>query len=183
MGQNGWETSEISHTDVFPVTGKTSPARQEDRGAWLSRAARVPCTVLARGGAWELQKKFLKIPRRPWRRVGRVGVFTCHFWSYVREVISVLARRCLNNVFLVISHIGETYSEDERSQARRGGYDPATYQWVGSFFVKPIYILWFFPESAFKWNVRFYRHAYDLELMHTCSYIYFMHMLVLRTQR
>ena len=48
--------------------------------------------------------------------------------SYVGEVIFVVTCMCLNNVFLVISHIGETYSKDERSQARRGGYDPATYQ-------------------------------------------------------
>ena len=32
------------------------------------------------------------------------------------------------NVKLVVSHIGETFLEDERSQARLGGYDPATYQ-------------------------------------------------------
>ena len=33
-----------------------------------------------------------------------------------------------NNVFIVVSHIGETYPEDEHSQARHGGYDPSTYQ-------------------------------------------------------
>ena len=50
----------------------------------------------------------------------------------------------LNNVFIVISHIGETYAEDERSQARRGGYDPATYQWVGSYLpYLPIYDIYF----------------------------------------
>ena len=32
------------------------------------------------------------------------------------------------NVKLVVSHIGEMFPEDERSQARLRGYDPATYQ-------------------------------------------------------
>ena len=32
------------------------------------------------------------------------------------------------NVFIVISHIGDTYPEDERSHSRQGGYDPSTYQ-------------------------------------------------------
>ena len=27
--------------------------------------------------------------------------------------------------FVVVSHIGETYPEDEHSQARLGGYDPS----------------------------------------------------------
>ena len=40
----------------------------------------------------------------------------------------------LNNVYLVTSYIGKAYPEDESSQARRGGYDPAIYQWVGSLF-------------------------------------------------
>ena len=45
-----------------------------------------------------------------------------------------------NNVFIVVSHIGETYPEDERSQARHGGYDPSTYQCVGFCFpCIPIY--------------------------------------------
>ena len=34
----------------------------------------------------------------------------------------------INNVYIVVSHIGETYAEDERSQSRLGGYDPSTYQ-------------------------------------------------------
>ena len=64
--------------------------------------------------------------------------------SYVWEVNSVVTCMCLNNVFIVISHIGETYAEDERSQARRGGYDPATYQWVGSYLpYLPIYYIYF----------------------------------------
>ena len=29
---------------------------------------------------------------------------------------------------VITSHIGETYPEDERSQSRHGGYDPATDQ-------------------------------------------------------
>ena len=33
-----------------------------------------------------------------------------------------------NNVYIVVSHIGEMYVEDERSQAKLGGYDPSTYQ-------------------------------------------------------
>ena len=37
--------------------------------------------------------------------------------------------RCFkNNVYIVVSHLGETYAEDVRSQARLGGYDPSIYQ-------------------------------------------------------
>ena len=54
----------------------------------------------------------------------------------------------LNNVIIVISHIGETYAEDERSQARRGGYDPATYQWVGSYFTVFTYILYLLSQKT-----------------------------------
>ena len=32
------------------------------------------------------------------------------------------------NVFIVVSHIGDTYPEDERGHSRQGGYDPSTYQ-------------------------------------------------------
>ena len=32
------------------------------------------------------------------------------------------------NVFIVISHIGDTYPEDEHAHSRQGGYDPSTYQ-------------------------------------------------------
>ncbi|KAM2086276.1 hypothetical protein ACFX1R_023828 [Malus domestica] len=35
-------------------------------------------------------------------------------------------RFCLD--FSVVSHIGDTYPEDERIQGRHGGYDPSTYQ-------------------------------------------------------
>ena len=34
----------------------------------------------------------------------------------------------INNVYIVVSHIGETYPEDERGQARLEGYDPSTYK-------------------------------------------------------
>ena len=39
------------------------------------------------------------------------------------------------NIKLVISLIGEAYPEDERGQARLGGYDATTYQWVGFCFL------------------------------------------------
>ena len=32
------------------------------------------------------------------------------------------------NVFIVVSHLGDTYPEDECAHARQGGYDPSTYQ-------------------------------------------------------
>ena len=54
------------------------------------------------------------------------------------------------NVFIVVSHIGETYPEDERGHPRQGGYDPSTYQWVGFWFSVYTYILMFFPESEMK---------------------------------
>ena len=57
----------------------------------------------------------------------------------------------INNVYIVVSHIGETYAEDERSQARLGGYDPSTYQWVGICFYIYMYMcIAFFPENVFK---------------------------------
>ena len=49
------------------------------------------------------------------------------------------------NVIIVVSHIGETYPEDERSQARHGGYDPSTYQLMGFWFSVYTYILSIFP--------------------------------------
>ena len=54
--------------------------------------------------------------------------------------------------FIVVSHIGETYSEDEHIQGRQGGYDPATYQWVGIAFYIYTYIL-DFPRNQLKWKV------------------------------
>ena len=41
----------------------------------------------------------------------------------------------LINYTLVILDIGETYPEDVRGQARLGGYNPATYLWVGTLFL------------------------------------------------
>ena len=32
------------------------------------------------------------------------------------------------DVFIVVSHIGDTYPEDERGHSRQGGYDLSTYQ-------------------------------------------------------
>ena len=46
----------------------------------------------------------------------------------------------INNIKIVVSHIGETFPEDEHSQARLGGYDSSTYQWVGFWFSIYIYI-------------------------------------------
>ena len=54
------------------------------------------------------------------------------------------------NVFIVVSHIGDTYPEDERGHSRQGGYDPSTFQWVGFWFSVYTYILIFFPESDLK---------------------------------
>ena len=46
----------------------------------------------------------------------------------MRSLLPIVGYVLINNVYIVVSHIGETYSEDERSQARLGGYDPSTYQ-------------------------------------------------------
>ena len=54
------------------------------------------------------------------------------------------------NVFIVVSHIGDTYPEDECGHSRQGGYDPSTYQWVGFWFSVYTYILILFPESEMK---------------------------------
>ena len=61
----------------------------------------------------------------------------------------------INNVKLVVSHIEESYPEDEHGQARLGGYDPSTYQWVGILVFLYIYIYIYmpcvFPEKSFNW--------------------------------
>ena len=46
----------------------------------------------------------------------------------MRSYYPILGFVHLINVYIVVSHIGETYAEDERSQARLGGYDPSTFQ-------------------------------------------------------
>ena len=94
-------------------------------------------------GAWGrvgLPKIFLKISRRSWRRVGRCGIFIYPNWASYEKLFQIIGDVLKINVFIVVSHIGDVYPEDERIQGRHGGYDPSTYQWVGSFvFVLPIY--------------------------------------------
>ena len=106
-------------------------------------------------GAWGrvgLPKIFLKISRRSWRRVGRCGIFIYQNWASYEKLFRIIGDMLKINVFIVVSHIGETYPEDDRIQGRHGGYDPSTYQWVGSFvFVLPIYYC-FSQKNAFMRN-------------------------------
>ena len=65
------------------------------------------------------------------------------------------------NVFVVVSHIGESYPEDERGHSRQGGYDPSTYQWVG---------FWF--------SVYTYIHLYSQKLIKNGYLFYAMHYII-----
>ena len=136
-----------NHTRKFPGHRKNQsgePRTGTTRGTHALRmGARGPVYCASTWGRVQAPKKFLKIWRRSWRRIGLVGIFVCQNWVTYEKLLSKLGYVRLINDCAVISHIGETHPEDERNHARHGGYDPATYQWVGNFFVKPIYILWF----------------------------------------
>ena len=51
------------------------------------------------------------------------------------------------NVFIVVSHIGDTYPEDERGHSRQGATTlPQTSEWAFGFPYIPIY-LYFFSQK------------------------------------
>ena len=112
------------------------------KSAKLQIFAKKESTMCTRGGAWS----FAQPPcGGAWGRVRPpIG------WHVVDTCVSVTSSRSISyiytlglgklwefylgfricaliNYILVISHIGETYPEEVRGQARLGGYDPTTY--------------------------------------------------------
>ena len=121
-------------------------------------------------GAWgrvTSPKIILKICRRSWCRVGYCGIFIYPNWAPYEKLFRIVGYVHEINVFIVVLHIGDTYSEDERIQGRHGGYDHSTYQWVGSYFLYlPIYY-WFSQklnlyESMFSNAMHAYYELYEL---------------------
>ena len=113
----------------------------DEKSAKLQIFAKKASTVVLAGARGQ------RDPATLWRRV---GARAASGWRVVDTYVSVTSSRSISyiytlglgklwefylgfricaliNYILVISHIGETYPEDVRGQARLGGYDPTTY--------------------------------------------------------
>ena len=137
---------------------------------FCQESLRVGARSIVRCRRVEAGKFILKIWGCSWCRVDHVGMFKYQNWAMYEKLFLKFRLCTLNNVYSVTSHIGEAYLEDERSQARRGGYDPAIYQWVGSLFSVHTYIYCYFSQKmiwdAMQVSIYF---NYALVLAYNCD--------------
>ena len=138
--ENGWESSEkraiaglpsFRRRRVFPATG--------GRG-WRTWGRLDPC-LFRRVGAHGKSKIFSKNTSTSVTSSRSLWYIHIPNLSIVWEVITYCRLCAWNNVFIVVSHIGDTYPKDEHIQGHYRGYHPSTYQWVDSIFCIYLYTI------------------------------------------